>query len=154
MNSDSKSYNLLIATSLAIVVVAIQVTTVESCSCDYPNFRAQFCRSKYAALVQIGGPAQQFDDSNYAAYSMDVKNIMKSSSEGEQALRSNVLWTKRRRSSCNVQLIPSATYVIFGDITSDGRVIVSMCNAMDYESLTDEERKEIGFYLENGIQCR
>ena len=138
------------------VVIANLAQLSHGCSCEAPDFRRQFCRSKYAAVITVDRPTTRNDDGLYAAYKFTTRTVLAANDEDSERvlLGSQIIHVRRRKTSCAADLQPGTTYVIYGQPSSDGRIVATACNAIAYDFLTDEERAEIERYSQKGLPCR
>ncbi|KAI1283780.1 hypothetical protein HDE_12521 [Halotydeus destructor] len=114
-----------------------------------------FCRAKYAAIVTLGSAAKQLDDGLYSAHAMKVRHVLRSSGdEAERAMAAEVLFTRKRRNSCALDIVVKGTYVIFGEPTTDGRAVANTCNAINVDLLTDAEKGQLEQFTKHGVPCR
>lgn len=101
------------------------------------------------------GEKNEENDTNYKAHRMTIMSVISVSQEGEKALRTQLMWTKLPpSSSCNPIIQPGKRYLMFGDVSADGKAFVTVCNLIKWESLTASEREEIRGYKESGLRCR
>src|SRR5690242_2974362 len=99
--------------TLFLFSASLFVSTSEACSCEALRLRETFCRSKYSALVLVNGRGSS--DVISDSYSVKVKNVINARDEGRSALGDNLIWTKRRKSTCNLILREKELHLIFGD---------------------------------------
>lgn len=117
------------------------------------NTRGKLLRSDGRELEE---ETLQGKDGDYMGHRMTVLAVISASREGEQSLKTQTMWTRTssRPSSCRPNIQSGIRYLMFGDVSSDGRAVVSLCNLIRWESLTMTERQEIRRYKEHGLRCR
>lgn len=150
-----KSNTLTILAIVALIAILLP-DAADACMCEAPDFSRQFCRSKFAAIISLQRARPREDDGLYAAFTFATRSLIRAiDDESESALlRDQTLFVRKRRNSCTPQLRSGGTYVIYGQPTSDGRIVATNCNTIPIELLTDQERADLDRYAANGIACR
>ena len=94
----------------------------------------------------------------YKSYRLkEVREIIHVTPEGKVGLSSRKLWARNTKSSCNplnTIKFNATPFLVFGDSSPDGKLLLESCKAMQWDSLTDDERSLIRSYVRNGLPCR
>jgi hypothetical protein len=88
----------------------------------------------------------------------EIREIIQMTTESKKGLSNKILWVRRSRSTCNpmdrIKQNGSTAYLVFGDTTSDGRLLLESCKMMQWDFMTEEERSLVRSFVRNGLPCR
>jgi hypothetical protein len=101
------------------------------------------------------GETYERNDANYKAFRMAIMSVISASQDGEKALKSQLMWIRLpQRSSCNPIIMTGHRYLMFGDVSPDGKAFVTACNLIHWDTMTASEKDEIQRFVEKGLRCR
>lgn len=134
---------------------ATLVTRSASLRTSLPNHKSRLVASRRSSTErEEEGETIIKPAGNLNPHRITVLHMISRSPEGEKALKSQIIWSRISKSSCSPVIRPGFRYLIFGDVSPDGRALVNTCNLMQWETLTQLEREELRSYAERGLPCR
>ena len=88
----------------------------------------------------------------------DIREVIHMTPKSKAGLSSKILWFRKSKSSCNpiekLKMNGSTALLVFGDTTSDGRLLLESCKVMQWQFLREDEKSLVRSFVRNGLPCR